>query len=551
MKVNAYEHAGYTDYLQCWTGEMAMRPIPFISTDEKPLRAQQYMAKYLPAVFDYLVPKCKPHIQPINKISALGYPITGNPGTGLNEDGVKEFESKFDVVLTYFQELQAGDYSLYDEGYHTIGVRLQIESPEKVRRFQFIDDDGTVFEQDITGVDREIEVRDLGTMIGSRTRTIVRPPILNLWLQCWDSMIHNAIMEHPLCDSNVYTHERWPDGANFLTFDCKHYERYLGMAAITYAEHVGGIYGEKLDMMIRYPFIVPSASWRSFFRIQPLYSPGRYPQFSSGLSPVAPLGKLTNICAQMAYFVEHLGYNIQTAVVTVLGGTSPGLRRWMYGDDNRVMGDRAKMDDYVRFMGDVFDIEVEDRPKYLGMVYVDEKHEFMLPAETYVTKLYQPERDFSFKDYPFLGIMERRNVFSNFGEPVISSKLIPYEDKLWDAVDMPYHAIVGMAMTEKTNALRAGLKINKWDVTDKDYLMTDQEKADSGQYWHLTGDVVATIVNAIVGPKIKERLIFRDAPFAKVPEPMTTLKPFEQNKHAYEEESDSESSSTTGDYDTV
>jgi len=154
-------------------------------------------------------------------------------------------------------------------------------------------------------------------MIGSRTRTIVRPPVLNLWLQCWDSMLHNAIMSHPLCDSNVYRHEKWPTGSSFITFDCKHYERYLGMAAITYASTIGGAYGSKLDMLIRYPFIVPSDDWLNCFEVQPLFKKGVYPQFSSGLSPVAPLGKLTNICAQVEYFHTHKHLDKASAVATV------------------------------------------------------------------------------------------------------------------------------------------------------------------------------------------------------------------------------------------
>jgi len=543
MKLEAYARAGLSEYDKCWTGEMAMRPIPFVSTDDKPLYAQQLMKKHLGAVFDFLLPRIKPHVQPINKVSSLGYPVNANPGDGKDEHGRQVFESKFDVVLDLFQSLQAGDYSMYDEGYHTIGVRKQNEPPSKEREFQFITSDGEIIQLTITAKEREIEVPELGTMIGSRTRTIVRPPVLNLWLQNWDSMLHNAIMDHPLCDSNVYRHEKWPDGVNFITFDCKHYERYLGMAALTYAEAVGGIYGEKLDMLIKYPFIVPSLDWKAFFEIRPLFREGVYPQFSSGLSPVAPLGKLTNICAQVEYFAEYEHIDQKSAVAIVFSGTSPGLRRWMYGDDNRVMGDASKMRNFVDFMGTVFDIEEDTRWKYLGMEFVPETHEFMLPTSTYETKLYQPERDYTFKDYPYLGMVERRAVFTNFGFPEIGRELIPFEDSLWQAIDHPYHTIVAKATAERIAAAHKGIVLNKWAVTDKEYLMTDEERISTGQAWHLKPDVTASIVLSIVGSEIKERLNFREAPFTPLPVIERPMKPFQQQTSLYGEDIDTPESS--------
>jgi hypothetical protein len=535
MKLQAYERAGLEEYNPCWTGEMAMRPIPFVSTDSKPLYAQQLMKKHIGSVFDFLLPQIKPHVQPINKVSSLGFPINANPGDGKDETGQPAYQSKFDVVVDLFHILQSGDYSMYDRGYNTIGVRKQNEPPSKEREFQFITADGDIVQRTITAVEREITVPELGTMIGSRTRTIVRPPVLNLWLQNWDSMIHNAIMEHPLCDSNVYQHEKWPSGATFITFDCKHYERYLGMAALTYAEAVGGKYGEKLDMLIRYPFIVPSLDWRQFFEIRPLFREGVYPQFSSGLSPVAPLGKLTNICAQVEYFCTYEHMDPKSAVAVVFSGTSNGLRRWMYGDDNRVMGDTSKMRQFVDFMATVFDIEEDENWKYLGMEYTKETNEFMLPVSTYETKLYQPERDYTFKDYPHLGMVERRGVFSQFGKPIISKDLIPFEDTLWQAIDIPYHTIIAKATAERIKAAHLGVNLNKWMLTDKEYLMTDTERLSSGTAWHFKPEVTASIVLSMVGATVKSKLSFREAPFTPVPTIDRPNKPFQQRSSIYGE----------------
>jgi hypothetical protein len=478
------------------------------------------MTKHLRAVLRFLIPQITPHVQPVNKVSSLGYPIHGNPGTGIDAmTGVQTMESKFDVVCNLFQPMQAGDFSEYDDMVHTIGKRLQNEPPSKVREYQFITSDGKIVQREITGLDRSINVPDLGPMVGSRTRTITQPPVVNLWIQCWDSMIHNAIMRHPLCGANMYAHDKWDSGNDFSTFDCKHYERYLGMAAIAYAEAVGGVYERLLMAMIKAPFITPSLDWKTFFEVTPQYRTGVYPQFSSGLAPVAPLGKLTNICAQVEYFMTALHLSQDTAVRVVFSGVSEGLIRWMYGDDNRIKGDKSKRDSFISFMSEVFDIEMDDVPKYLGMVFIPATGEFMLPDSTYELKMYQPERDFSWKDFPNLGLVERRRVFEAFGDPIIAKKLIPYENELWDAIEHPFHIVVAASVTERMKTMKQGVTLNKWEVTDKDYLMTDQEKMASGKYWHFKPDVTASIVLSLVSDEIRDQLMFKNAPFSAVPKP--------------------------------
>jgi hypothetical protein len=408
---------------------------------------------------------------------------------------------------------------MFDDMINTIGKRLQNDPPSKDRDHQFITSEGEIVQRTITSKEREINVPEIGVMIGSRTRTITQPAVINLYIQCWDSMLHNAIMRHPLCHANMYEHKKWPDDSQFTTFDCKHYERYLGMAALVYAKSVGGEYERILLELIHAPYIVPSEDWKAFFEITPLFRDGVYPQFASGLAPVAPLGKLTNICAQVEFFIVTTNMSQDDAVRTVFSGSSPGLIRWMYGDDNRSWGDKGKRDEYVAFMSEVFDIEVDDEPKYLGMIFVPESAEFMLPKSTYDLKLYQPERDFSWKDYPNLGMVERRAVFSSFGEPIIAKELIPYENTLWDAIEHPYHMIVAASVAERMKASRSGVTLNKWEVTDKDYLMTDAERLASGQYWHFKPDVTASITLSLVGDHIKDMLTFKHAPFSAVPTP--------------------------------
>jgi hypothetical protein len=530
MKTHAYDKFGLSEYDNCWTGEMNMRPIPFVSTDPRPLRTQSQFERYITHVLAYLLPDVKPAIQAINKISSLGYPISANPGDGLDKTtGIKRFQSKFDVMLSLFEPMQRGDFEIYADGYHTIGVRKQNESPSKKRVFQFIDSNGLIFEKEITAQQRAIQVPQLGEMIGSRSRTIVRPPVVNLWLQCWDTLIHDAIKKHPLCDANVYNRQEWPQDAYFVTFDCKHYERYLGLCAISYAHAIGGIYEQQLLQLIKYPFIVPSSDWTNFWEIRPVYGDGIFPQFSSGLSPVAPLGKLTNICVQVGFFVEEQHMDVKSAIATVLSGASPGLRRWSFGDDNRLEGDKDLIDEFCKYMGAFFDIEVDECPTYLGTVFRADLGRWCLPSRTYNLKLYQPERDYEWKDFPNLGMVARRATFVEFGEPEIASKIIPFEDELWLAVGHPFLEIAAAAVAERQASVRKGIHLTDMMVTNKEYLMTDEQKARSGLFWHLSPQVVATIVNSLVGDDIKSRLMFKDQPFTPIPLPDTDSQPYQSN----------------------
>jgi hypothetical protein len=549
MKERAYEHAGLDEYMKCWTGEMKERPIPFVSRDPRPLRTQEVFKKYFPAVLAFLAPHIKPGIQTINKVSSLGYPVNFNPGDGVDNDkgsrlyGTKVKQSKFDVTLDLFALMQQGDFSMYRDGYHTIGCRKQNEPPSKHREFQFITCEGQIVQRDITAESRAIEVPEIGTMIGSRSRTIVRPPVVNLWLQCWDTLLHNAIKAHPLFDSNVYNKIKWPDDAEFTTFDCKHYERYLGLCAISYAEAIGGRYAEQLLQLIYYPFIVPCDQWRSFWELKPQFGPGVYPQFSSGLSPVAPLGKLANICVQVHYFVSAKKLPLRDAIAVVFSGVYNNTRRWSFGDDNRVMGPHAEVKDFCDFMGTYFDIEIDPVPQYLGTIYRPDLRRWVLPRTTYNLKLYQPERDFEFKDYPNLGLVERRATFTEFGEPEIASDLIPFENTLWDEVGYPFVKIVSASIAERVASQRKGIKLSSYLVTDKDYLMTEDEKIASGMFWHLSAECVATIVLSLVGDEVREMLQFRSMTPVPIPTPEARFVPFTQAGLPTKEESEEEEES--------
>jgi hypothetical protein len=170
-------------------------------------------------------------------------------------------------------------------------------------------------------------------------------------------------------------------------------------------------------------------------------------------------------------------------------------------------------------MSEYFETERDDVPRYLGTIFRKDTGRWMLPSDTYHLKLYQPERDYEWKNYPNLGLVERRATFEQYGEPEIGSKYIPFENDLWNDVDYPFVKIVAAAIAEKAKANRAGVALSPLLVTDKEFLMSETEKVASGMFWHLKPECVATIVNSLVSKTIKDKLPFGTAPFVPVPAP--------------------------------
>lgn len=498
MRRKAFEKWGLEDYLPCWTGEMAKRPIPFISTDERPLRVLEKFERYIGPLMDCLLPRMQPHTQTYNKISKVGYPVNSNPE---DEEGNL---IKMDVLMEHFPVLLNGDDSLFKDTYTTIGTRLQNESPSKTRLFQFIDNDGSIYEEEIDRRNYKIKVPQVGEMVPSRTRTVNCPDLRNLLCQVFDTMLHRAIMESRLCEANIYTKETWPSNSNFRSFDCKHYERYLGMLVFKYASTVGGAYEKWLTEMTLAPYLVPSDTWKRFFMVKPKYQKGVYPQFGSGLCCVATLGKLANMCVRIAFYVEVYSMTVSDAIQAMISGEHDGLRHWMYGDDNQMLGNDTKCDQFIAYFGQYFDIEEDEISRFLGTIWRADIGRKVLPRDTYNLKLYQPERDYSFKSYPFLGYTERRKTFSEYGEPEIARDIIPYEDQLYEDVGHPWYEVVAASVKERMKVNDPGFE---YLVTDKEYLMTAEEQLASGEFWGLppmqTREIVLSIVSETVRNKFK------------------------------------------------
>jgi len=527
MKERAYEFSGLEEYNDCWTFEPRKRPIPFVATDSKPERALELFSKYAPILLDFLLPHVVPHTQTYNKVSAIGYPVNENPvketqietsaavlqvfdDLGLDKKYLEPeaTRGKMSILNALFTDFDNGDIRICNKSFTTIGGRLQTDPPDKVREHLFITSKGVIYKGEVTRADRTEYVKEIGRdMIGSRYRGVNNPAVINLYNQCWDSMLHNAIMKFPLCDSNMYNKVEWPGDIQFTTFDFKHFERYMGKIVLAYADMIGGRYGEWLTKIVHDPLLVKSDDDKAGFLITPIFTRNQYPQFGSGLSPVATIGKLTNLVSIMGYLHQVEGVNVTQTAQVALSGEYGGLRFWMYGDDNRIAGPKSKRDAYVAWQKEVFDVEVDQNQAiYLGMIYRDDIKRFVLPFATYNKKLYNPERDHTWRTYPHLGNVERRNTFREYGEPEIGSSIIPYENGLFDETGHPYQEMIADAQKERMLMERAHAQPDKKFLTDKEYLMTDSERLASGMFWGLSPERTKQIVLSLVSENIKSKL---------------------------------------------
>lgn len=504
MQERLFPLAGLEDLMDCWTGEPYRRPIPFVSTDEKPKRVAEVFARYLPIILQLLLPTLKFPYQPINKISKLGWPVCRNPGAisidkssgGISDEDDEEQRldrrrqphpgyEKIDYLNYFINQFNHNDFSSMspEHAFVMLSGRLQYESPNKKREQQFINDEGQVYNHTIQREDREIEVPKIGRRVGSRYRVVFNFPVINLWMQCFDTALHSAILEWPLCRSNMYTKQTWSAEHQYRSFDCKQFERVLGMAVSIYAQNVGGIYGQHLQWMSDLPFIIPSDTRKTTWWLQHRYGKGIYKQFGSGMCCVADLGKLISISVHTHFFVEVLGVSPREAVIAALSGTSHGFTRYNYGDDNLMTGNPEKVDAFIKFVSNYFEIEEDEHPTYLGFKWFPDQSRFMLSRDKYVAKMILRERAWDWSDYPFLAWFDRRQIFKQFGEPYIAEKIYPAEDAVLDDCKFPFSEIALRAAKEKRESEQHGIALNAKDITEKDYLMTPEEKIASGRYW--------------------------------------------------------------------
>jgi len=529
---------GYSQFSVCWSYEMKKRAIPYVTTDERPMRVLRQFNRFIEPLLARMLPSLTLYEQTYNKTSTLGYPIHANPNyvqarvdkaarvsalTAYGEDPeamsdderieaiirMRRSDKKRDVLFGIFDQFEDGDFSSMDNHMvTTLGRRDQHEDPAKLRETPFINDEGNCYEATIDRRNYSEPIRALSddVRVPMRTRIVNGPAVSNLYLQVVDTQIHSYLSSSPLCDSNIFAPV--PHLDNVRSFDCKHYERDIGLLVDAWGATIGGIYERELFKLSHAPFVVPSDSWKKAFLIRPKLKKGQYLQLGSGLCVVATIGKLANICVQIGYFVDVKKLAITDAIDATLRGHYDGLRRWSFGDDNRVAGRETEAQSFIDWMAEHFNIVEDEQPQYLGAAWSQDNQRSYLTMESYIVKYGLRERDYSAYPFPYLGQVKRREKYKADGVPAIGMEVQPFEDERYSEIGIPWYNIVKTAEKEAQLAHRMGLKLTENMILEKEYLSTTAELKASGFNFSLGMAKTEAVFRQLVGDQINKQTRF-------------------------------------------
>lgn len=489
--LSAFELGGYVG---CVSAEMEKRPVPHVFREEKTRMATQLYEKRGPEVLERILSRIKPPVQPLNRESRLGFPFFRKP------------VSKRSTLLPWFARLEEqGADEMLAEAFIIMNVRLQPEPKSKVRNALFINDEGGVYEADITEKDRIVQLpRDMGKAIAARTRLVFNMPAANLYKQCLDTAINNVLMQQRAFHHNMFSSTGYlPMQGASLFFDVKHFERHTAAVARMRARIIGGMYGDIVRNFSRIPFLCPSDTWNKLFFLWPQRSLGWSDQFASGDSAVAPLQKELFTCIYMEVAEQILGIAPDASLDWVWAGGDERITIRNFGDDNALSGDPSALNECFALVREYVEAEVEVPPKFLGFVWTG-KDGFRLAPSSYLLKTYLNERApfTSFRPYPLYGWVEKRKVYSAYGMAEIPAEVFPAEDKLLLAAGHGWQEILRKAAAESLAAHSASgvYSTPNW-ILGKDWKLTAEEKLSTGLYEGLMPVETRRIIRNLLGPE--------------------------------------------------
>lgn len=489
-----FERFGLDGLVGCTTMEILKRPVPQVFLEKEVEALTSLYCRWLPYIHEKLKPRLTPVAQPLNKTSRMGWPEFRNP------------ESKRATLDGYLAQMLRSEYldPRWEESFTVMNVRLQDEVTSKVRAFQFVNNKGEVYDEDIGEEQRKLKT-PAGDRYASRTRLVFNMPIPNLMKQFWDSTVHAALLTYPAFHHDLYT----PGGIrrplqHVLAFDVKHFERHTAACVRARAEYFGRLYAAIASLFARIPFCCPTDDWKDVKFLYVDREAGYSDQFASGDSAVAPAQKEILWSLYSEWASTSLGMTRDAALEWVAQGGDSRFCIHNYGDDNFVSSTDPKMlDDVFKFMEQYLHVETESPPKFLGFLWTGDR--FVLPVKSYLAKQWLNERPpFSgFRVYPFLGLIEKRKIYTAMGEPRISSEVMPAEDQELSDAGLPWSTVIERAQLEiAASRNRDPILMRPEILTDKEYLLTPDQKMASGLYEGYRADESARVVRALVRPDL-------------------------------------------------
>lgn len=494
IKQALFSKWGLASYTDCVMGEMQMRPVPHMFEAARVAPLRELYARRAPALFEHIMRGIEPPIQPLNKLSKLGWPW------------IQNVPSKRAVLLPELARLYSSSAEdMFSGGWMQIGIRLQPEEAEKERVIMVVDDEGEVKETKVTKKERAIRANDTYDVLAPRTRLIISPPSVgNQAMQPLDTAIHNWFISHPGSfghDLNTPGRTRIPHGY-VLMLDMKNFDRFTGPVWVERARIVGGLYNDICSVFRQLPYLSVSSTRKSLWWLWPRHDTGMELQFGSGISAVAPIQKEIFYCIYGEFAERVLGVSARDVHSWVMRGGDARFGFLNYGDDNAVFGDKSAVTDFHQFIGEFLEAVPEDPPKFLGFLW-DGKG-FKLGTSSYLLKTWLNEREpySRFRKYPMHGWIEKRATYQAKGVPEMLD-VFQHENSLLEGSSMDWPDIEKRAREElnimsrmfQTPRVRALL------ATEKEYQLTAEETMQLPGYEGFYPSETREMIRKIVDPK--------------------------------------------------
>jgi hypothetical protein len=443
------------------TQERWKRPIPHMEHESEIAPLIQLFSEFAPLLYPWLKQRVLPVVQTYDKKSRLGYP----------EFSISE--EKTEIVLSYLDKIWRHDLSFMEGAYVTCNVRLQPDPPTKVREYTYLDDSLQAYTEEVDAEGR----RDKKTgRLTSRTRLVFNFPLVNMATQIADTAIHHAILQFPFAHHRMNTWVRRTINAPARFFmDVKHFDRNVGPLIPIRAKQLGALYSDLTDQMLACPYLVPTEKWKPAF-VKPDRSAGYMVQLGSGISAVAPVAKELFLILYTTFWMREKGTSFERALETMVKGT-PELTIMNYGDDNIVTGEPGVVKRCVDYISEYLPIEEEDPPRFLGYNY-DPQKGFFLSKDSYLKNFYLNERapGSRFRQYPWMGIVLRRRVYAEQGDPTVTTEVVPFEREMWKEIGLTEDLLISFYQRD-VEAAGSQAMLDYRVVLGKHYQLSTAERA--------------------------------------------------------------------------
>jgi hypothetical protein len=233
-------------------------------------------------------------------------------------------------------------------------------------------------------------------------------------------------------------------------------------------------------------------------------------QFASGDSSVAPVQKEVFVALYQEFAETHLRIPASQSLAWVLQGGDARLTIRNYGDDNSLSGDQQVLSACFDFLRGYLEVEEEQPPKFLGFLWTDNR--WRLGVESYLSKTYLNERKPGppFRRFPYFGWTEKRKVYAEYGVAELEGAIFPRENLELEAAGLPWSKVQVKAAEEAFKAMgENGALISPSWLLDKDYLMTAEEKIESGLYEGMFPGETAPMIMHLLGPQWRKKIRWR------------------------------------------